>query len=216
MEDYAVILDYLSLGYISNNNASFKKKPVAQAIGTEGFTLLELIPKLGSDLEIQEKVYIGRELEQRDRVDRVKGKLDFEDLTATAKVEIDYAIKDIVISHEEKYLDFFNTAGPLNTRLHKLELLPGIGNKHMWSIIEEREKELFKNFEDIKKRVPLLPDLIDSIVNRVKIEIDTTKDNRGKNKYIIFTEHHPKKNTYDKRRIGNGGRKRNYNERREH
>jgi putative nucleotide binding protein len=213
MEDYAVILDYLSLGYL-DNNVSFKKKPIAQAIGTEDFTLLELIPKIDTDLEIQEKVYIGRDLEERDRVDRVKGKLDFENLTATSRVEIDYAIKEIILSNEKKYLDFFNTAGSLNTRLHKLELLPGIGNKHMWSIIEEREKEPFKNFEDIKKRVPLLPDPIASVVNRVKIEIDTTKERRGKNKYIIFTEP-PKRKVDEKGRKRGSSRKRNNHERRE-
>jgi putative nucleotide binding protein len=202
----------LSLGYINNANDSFKKKPIAQAIGTEGFILLELIPKIGTDLEIQEKVYIGKDLEERDRVDRVKGKLDFENLTATSRIEIDYAIKDIILSNEEKYLDFFNTAGSLNTRLHKLELLPGIGNKHMWSIIEEREKEPFKSFEDIKKRVPLLPDPLGSVVKRVKVEIDTTRDHKGKNKYIIFTEH-PKKNTDEKR--GKRNRNRNNNGRRE-
>ena len=38
----------------------FKKKPVAQALGIEEFTLLELIPKENVNLDIHEKVYIGR------------------------------------------------------------------------------------------------------------------------------------------------------------
>ena len=40
--------------------SKFVGKPVAQAIGTDQFTLLELAPKHGIDLEIQETVYIGK------------------------------------------------------------------------------------------------------------------------------------------------------------
>ncbi|MEN6592824.1 MAG: DUF655 domain-containing protein, partial [Methanobacterium sp.] len=40
MEDYAIILDYLPIGYVKEDVPSFKKKPVAQAIGIEEFTLL--------------------------------------------------------------------------------------------------------------------------------------------------------------------------------
>ena len=59
MEDYAIILDYLPLGYLKEGASSFKKKPIAQAIGIEEFTLLELTPKDNVDLDIHEKVYIG-------------------------------------------------------------------------------------------------------------------------------------------------------------
>jgi len=41
MEDYAIILDFLPLGYVKEGSNSYKRKPVAQAIGTEEFTLLE-------------------------------------------------------------------------------------------------------------------------------------------------------------------------------
>ncbi|MDR1721446.1 MAG: DUF655 domain-containing protein [Methanobrevibacter sp.] len=199
MEDYAVILDYLPLGYVKENISTFKKKPIAQAIGTDSFTLLELTPKDGVDLEIHETVYIGAELEKRDKINKVKGKLDFENLTATSRVEIDYVIEEIIQNHEEKFIDFYNTASPLNTRLHKLELLPGIGNKHMWHILKEREQEPFKSFEDFKKRVPLLANPVSAIASKIKMELDTTKDRRGKNKYFIFTRF-PKKGDQSKRR----------------
>ncbi|OQD59466.1 putative RNA-binding protein [Methanobrevibacter arboriphilus JCM 13429 = DSM 1125] len=190
MEDNAVILDYLPLGYVKENMSTFKKKPVAQAIGTENFTLLELIPKDNVDLEIHEDVYIGAG--KRDKISRVKGKLDFENLTATSRIEIDYVINEIIMNHEDKYIKWINEAGPLSTRLNKLELLPGIGKKHMWAIIEAREEEPFKSFNDLKERVPLLKDPIDSIAKRVKMELDTTQPKRGKNKYRVFT-HSPRR-----------------------
>lgn len=186
MEDNAIILDYLPLGYVKEIMSTFKKKPVAQAIGTENFTLLELIPKDHAELEIHENVYIG--VGKRDQINQVKGKLAFENLTATSRIEIDYVIDEIIMNHEDKYIKWINEAGPLSTRLHKLELLPGIGKKHMWDIIEAREEEPFKSFEDLQKRVSLLTDPISSIVKRVKMELDTTQPKRGKNKYCVFTQ----------------------------
>ena len=108
-EDNAVILDYLSLGYVQSDMSKFKGKAIAQAIGTDHFTLLELAPKNGVDLEIQDTVYIGKG--KRDKIYRVLGKLDFENLTATSRIELEYAIKDIVISREEEFVNFFNNAG---------------------------------------------------------------------------------------------------------
>ena len=185
MEDNAIILDFLPLGYIKENLSTFKKKPIAQAIGTENFTLLELIPKEDAELEIHENVYIGAG--KRDKISRVKGKLDFENLTATSRIEVDYVIGEIIMAHEDKYVKWVNEAGSLSTRLHKLELLPGIGKKHMWDIIKAREEEPFLSFEDMKNRVPLLTDPVASFVKKIKMELDTTQPKRGKNKYRIFT-----------------------------
>ena len=67
-EENAVILDYLSRGYVKSDMSKFGGKAVAQAIGTEQFTLLELAPKKGVDLEIQDTVYIGKG--KRDKIYR--------------------------------------------------------------------------------------------------------------------------------------------------
>ena len=185
-EENAVVLDYLSRGYVKSDMSKFGGKPIAQAIGTEQFTLLELAPKNGVDLEIQDTVYIGKG--KRDKIYRVLGKLDFENLTATSRIELDYAIRDIVVANEEKYVEFFNTTEALSTRLHSLELIPGIGKKYMWDIIKAREEKPFESFEDISKRLPTLADPAGMIVNRIKQELDTTTPRRGKNKYYIFTQ----------------------------
>jgi len=185
MEDNAVILDYLPLGYVKEDMSTFKRKPIAQAIGTENFTLLELTPKDGVDIDIHENVYIGAG--KRDKINRVKGKLDFENLTATSRVELDHVIEEIILAHEDKFVEFFNESESLNTRLHKLELLPGIGKKHMWGILEARKEKPFDSFEDINKRVHLLSDPVNILVKKVKQELDTTQEKRGKNKYRIFT-----------------------------
>lgn len=185
-EEYAVVLDYLSRGYVKSDMSKFGGKPITQAIGTEQFTLLELAPKNGVDLEIQETVYIGKG--KREKIYRVLGKLDYENLTATSRIEMDYAIRDIVEADEEKYVHFFNTADSVSTRMHSLELIPGIGKKYMWDIIKAREEKPFESFKDIAERLPTLADPAGMIVNRVKQELDTTKPKRGKNKYYLFTQ----------------------------
>ena len=61
----------------------------------------------------------------------------------------------IVTKDEHKYVQFFNEANPITTRMHSLQLLPGIGKTLMWALLEERKREPFKNFEDIAARTKL-------------------------------------------------------------
>jgi len=185
MEEYAIILDYLPLGYVKEGLPSFKRKPVAQAIGKEEFTLLELIPKENVDLDIHEKVYIGSG--KRDKIARVNRRLKYDDLTATARVELNYVIEEIIKANEDKFIEFFNESGPISTRLHQLELLPGIGKKHMWDILNARKEKKFDSFEDIKDRVPMLADPVKLMVKRILLELEATPEKKGKRKYILFT-----------------------------
>jgi putative nucleotide binding protein len=185
MEDHAIILDYLPLGYVKEGSPSFKRKPIAQAVGTEEFTLLELIPKERVQLDIHERVYIGAG--KRDEIARVNSRLKYDRLTATAKIELDYVIEEIIKEKEEKFVEFFNDAGPISTRLHQLELLPGIGKKHMWDIINARKQAKFTSFEDIKNRVTMLAEPVKLIAKRIHLELEAGEDRKGKMKYILFT-----------------------------
>ena len=65
-------------------------------------------------------------------------------------------------------------------RMHQLELLPGLGKKHMWEVIQARKGKPFESFEDIKNRVKLLPDPKQLVVKRILSEL------AGKEKYKIF------------------------------
>ena len=64
--------------------------------------------------------------------------------------------------------------------MHALELLPGVGKKHMWEILEARKEEPFASFADIKKRVKLVSDPRKAIINRVFNEVS------GKEKHFLF------------------------------
>lgn len=191
MEDYAIILDYLPLGYVKEDSSSFKKKPIAQAIGIEEFTLLELTPKERVNLDIHEKVYIGGG--KRENISRVNRRLKYDKLTSTAKLELNYVIEEIIKANEDKFVRFFNEAGPISTRLHQIELLPGIGKKHMWDILNARKVKEFESFQDIKERVPMLADPVKLISKRILLELEGSSDRKGKRKYVLFTRPPKKK-----------------------
>lgn len=205
-EEEVIILDYLKFGYVNPDRPTTRGMPIAQTIGVDKFTLIEVTPKDGIDLEIHDKVYIGPG--KRDKVNRVKGLLDFEKLTATSRIELEYAIRDIIKGKEDEYVKFFNEIDSLSIKLHKLELIPGIGKKHMNMILEEREKEPFKSFDDLKTRVPLLGDPVELLAKRVVLELDTTQVKRGKKKYYLFTQV-PSRHPSNRRKRQNNKRNRN-------
>ena len=151
-EEHAIILDYLPYGYPMGK----KMTPVAQAIGEKTLALLELIPRRGVTLSPKEKVYIGPD--KRDKIYYIAGRLFREKLTETAKIQLQEFIENVVAEQEKEFVNFFNNAQAINTRLHQLELLPGFGKKHTQEIIKARDEKQFKSFDDIKKRVKNVPD----------------------------------------------------------
>lgn len=170
-EEYAIILDYLPNGYPLER----KMLPVAQAIGKKNFTLLQLVPRRGINLKLKETVYIGEG--RRDKIYYILGKLPKEKLTETAKLQIAEFVQEAVQETEKKFVDFFNEAEAINTRLHQLELIPGFGKKHTKEIIEERKKKKFDSFEDMKKRLPHLPEPRKAIEKRLLQELTIDERN---------------------------------------
>lgn len=179
-EESAVVLDFLPHGYPFDNRPSHKKSPIVQAIGKQHFSLLELVPKKDVFLQPLQEVYIGEG--KRDQIHHIVGKLSLEKLTATAKNELDFVIKDLVKHNEKRFVDFFNKSQPLTTRMHQLELIPGLGKKHMWEILEKRQEKPFESFKDIKERVKLMPDPEKAILKRIIEELSGTE------KHHIFVD----------------------------
>ncbi|MFH0978508.1 MAG: DUF655 domain-containing protein [Candidatus Woesearchaeota archaeon] len=179
-EETAVVLDSLPNGYPFDTRPSHIKTPIVQALGKTHFSLLELVPKKGVSIKPNEDIYIGEG--KRDKIHHILGKLPFSKLTSTAKSELEFVVADIVAKDEQHFVDFFNTAQPLTMRMHQLELLPGVGKKHMWEILAKRDELKFASFDDIKYRVKLMPDPKKTIVKRIIIEIE------GSEKHHIFID----------------------------
>lgn len=176
-EEYAYVLDFLPHGKPGAPRHPYGRGLV-QLIGEAFFTLLEAVPHKNMDFTIRERIYIGRF--GRTKIDHVLGRISYEDLTSTSKAELPGVIESIVRSQERRFIDFFNTSQPITPRMHSMELIPGIGKKLMWQILEQREKEPFKSFEDLQKRVNL-PDPARLIARRILEELSKEE------KYLIFT-----------------------------
>jgi putative nucleotide binding protein len=176
-DDYVRILDYLPKG--KSEMPPHKRKPVAQAVGESFFSLLELSPREGVPFTQGDRVYIGEGT--RDKVDHIERRIKYDWLTPTAKAELPEILKNIVLSREEQYVNFYNTTGTISTRQHKLECLPKIGKRHREEILAEREREPFKSFEDMRARLKNTPDPVRTIVDKIIEEL------KGESKYYLFT-----------------------------
>ena len=179
MEDYAYILDYLPQGH--PDHKSFKREPVSFGLGELEFKLLELSPKPNVVMNVGEKVYIGKDLEKRVKIQHVKRRIKFADLTSAAQSELPFILEDIIKINEDRFIRFFNEAQAVSTRLHMLELIPGLGKKTMWHIIEERRKKPFTNFQDLLDRVNTIHQPDKLISKRIIQEMEDTST-----KYHLF------------------------------
>jgi len=177
-EEKAIVLDFLPHGYPFDKRPMHMKTAIAQALGKNHFILLELVPKKGVSLQPGQEVYMGEG--KREEIHHIIGKIPLSKLTQTARMELESLVETQIKEDEQRFVDFFNKAGPINTRRHQIELLPGIGKRHMWEIIKERENEPFKSFEDLKERVKLMPDPEKAIVKRILAELE------GEDKHKIF------------------------------
>ena len=180
MEDYVYVLDYLPKG--RSDAPPYKRRPLVYGIGENQFTLLELIPKGDATFTTGERIYVGKDAEKRKKIEKIKGRVNYEDLTSTAHGELPYVIVDIVHDLEERFIKFFNEASAISTRFHVLELLPGLGKKMMHEILDERKKKPFTTFEDMQDRIDFLRSPDKLIAKRIELEL-TDPDQ----KYRIFT-----------------------------
>lgn len=173
-EEHAIVLEYLPNGYPLDR----RMMPIAQAIGEANLTLLELVPRRGIALEIGERVYIGEG--KRPKIYYILGRLRRERLTEAAKQQLEDFIKKIVKEQEKRFVEFFNKSDAINKRIHQIELLPGIGKKHMQEILDKRKEKQFQNFEDLKNRIQNLPDPQKAIEKRLLKELT------GVERYNLF------------------------------
>jgi len=177
-EEYAYVLDYLPYGRPSSDRPRHVAIPTVQVIGESYFTLLEAELKSGAETSPHERIYIGKD--RREKVNRIMGRISYEELTATAKAELQPVLEELTKNQELRFLDFFNQAQAVTPRMHALELLPGIGKKSMWQIVNERERKPFVSFKDIRERTGV-SDPIKIVAKRILEELSQ------ESKYRLFT-----------------------------
>jgi putative nucleotide binding protein len=180
-EEYAYVLDFLAhgrQGVRPTGRAGYRAGALVQLMGEEFFTLLEALVKDRVALKANDRVYVGKE--PREEITYIIGRIGYDELTATAKMELSSVINRIVLSRESWFINFFNTARAITPRMHALELIPGIGKKYMWQVINEREKRPFESYDDLQKHTEL-PNPVKLVTKRVLEELS------GDSKYRLFT-----------------------------
>lgn len=175
-DEHIKVLDFLKHGKSSDT----KDEPTVQGIGTENFNLLEVVMREDEEPRGGEELYIGEG--DREKVKYIKNRIEYNDLTANAQAELKYVLDAIIEENKDKFLEFYNTATPVTPRRHAFELLPGIGNKHMQKILDEREKEEFESLEELDERVKAIPDPKQIIRKRIIEEL------KGETKQRLFTQ----------------------------
>lgn len=179
MEEFAYVLDYLPQGRAEDK--SYHKTPLALAVGETEFKLLEIIPKPNAVIAIGDRIFIGKDQAKRDKVLSVKRRISYSDLTHAATNELPFTLESIINKRETDFIDFFNKAESISTRLHSLELLPGLGNKTMWNILDERKKKPFGTFNDLTERVKTVHNPQKMIAGRIVVELQERYE-----KYKLF------------------------------
>lgn len=177
-EEYAYVLDYLPHGRLGTGRPAFRAEPTVQVIGEMYFTLLEAVAKPGASFAPHERVYVGKD--SREKIEHIAGRISYDELTSTAKSELPLVLEDVVKNQEGRFIAFFNTAPAITPRMHALELIPGIGKKYMWQILNQRERKPFQSFTDLQERASI-PDPAKLVSKRILEELT------GESKYRLFT-----------------------------
>lgn len=177
-EEYAYVLDYLQHGRPVADKPRHLALPTVQVLGESYFTLLEAEVRAGVQINLNERLYIGKE--RREKINRIIGRIGYDDLTANAKAEVPSVLEKLIADQEQRFVSFFNNSQAITPRMHALELLPGIGKKSMWQVINAREKEPFTSFKDIVERTSI-GDPVKVISKRILDELG------GGEKYRIFS-----------------------------
>jgi putative nucleotide binding protein len=157
---------------------SHSETGVLQIIGESYFTLLEATPQKDVEYNIRDRIYVGKG--DRAKVGHILGRITYDELTNGAKADLLGVVEKIVLDNESRIIKFINTSPSLTPRMHSLELIPGIGKRIMYQIIDLREKAPFESFRDLKERVNL-SDPVKLVARRILKELSEDE------KYNIFT-----------------------------
>ena len=177
MEDYAYVLDVLTEGR-PDSKRRFRREPVVYGLGIEEFKIFDMKPVPGAAINIGDRCYIGKETEERTQIDHVRARVNYKELTHTGQSELVFVLDEIVRENEEKFIQFYNHAGPISRRYHSLELIPGLGKKTMNLIVKNRP---YTGFREMEEKIPNFRNPEKYISHRIENEIKESDQ-----KYRLF------------------------------
>ncbi|MCX6642791.1 MAG: DUF655 domain-containing protein [Candidatus Bathyarchaeota archaeon] len=177
-EEYAYVLDFLFHGRSGQSGTPHTQSGLLQLIGDSYCTLLEASPIKDENYTVREKIFVGKG--ERARVSHIIGRIRYADLSGSAKAELPGILELVVAENEPYFVTFFNISQQVTPSMHSLDLIPGVGKKLMFHIVNIREKTPFKSFKDIEERANL-KDPAKQVAKRIFDELSQTE------KYLLFT-----------------------------
>lgn len=186
--DTAIVLDVLPSGapfsLSPEVDSQMRRRGIRPVRG--GYLTMPLVfslarNKLFLSVAVTSKEFkVGEEIDLNDKESVAAwARIKHDSLSSAARSELESVVIELIEGGEQRFTEFFNKAPPITTRLHSLELIPGIGKKHMWEIIEQRRKP-FESLAELKERVPLIPDPKRGLKERILKELQEEE------KYYLF------------------------------
>ncbi|MHA2223943.1 MAG: DUF655 domain-containing protein [Candidatus Hodarchaeales archaeon] len=172
-----IVIDFFPQGKSLSRKRAEDYNPLAVVVTTNGFQFFDVILANNTKYSLRDTLTItfsNRKILQLNQI-------QYDQLSSSALKIIPEIIKQVVLKKESHYVAFLNQAHPLTTRMHQLQLLPGVGQKRMWAILEARKRALFVNFKDFTKRTGV-SDPSSLFSNRIITELEEPP------KYRLFTK----------------------------
>lgn len=171
----SVVIDFYPQGKSLSHRRSEDYNPLAVVVTVDRFEFFDIILIIESKVLVSDNLLLTPTNKKILRVNQ----LHFNQLSSSALKKLPVTIKNIVAKFESHYVTFLNQAHPLTTQMHQLQLLPGIGQKRLWSILEARKSKNFTSFSDFTGRTSI-SDPTSLFSNRILLELE------GSQKYYLF------------------------------
>jgi putative nucleotide binding protein len=175
-ESKGLIFD-ISQDYLTESHSNFRKEyPVYYIVGSSFYSLLKLYLKKPVNLAVGDLIDLD---ENKNAFQRIKRITIDQILKGAEYILEEMLIKLVKESELSKFVKFFNEAKPITVKLHQFTLLPGIGQKRMWTLLDARKMKVFESYKDIEERAGFDP--VPIIVKRIIEELS------GKERHNLFT-----------------------------
>jgi putative nucleotide binding protein len=139
-----------------------------QGVGTDHFTLLE--GALNEDATVAPGDRVATTDDEQGPVTSLT-RLTYDTLSQDAQDRLEPTIESIIQTNEQRFIDYYNDAQPLSLHRHQLDLLPRIGETRRETIIRNRDRRPFEDFDDLEDRVDQLGNPQSILTERVLTEL---------------------------------------------
>ena len=170
------VIDYYPQGKSLSHKRFEDYNPLVVVVTVEKFQFYDVILTMGSNYSVGEDLVLSPRNKNIFRLSPIR----YNQLSSSALSNLPTIIKKIVEISESRYINFLNKAHPLTSQMHQLQLLPGIGQKRLWMILEARKSNPFSSFTDFSARTNI-SDPMSIFTNRILLELENSP------KYHLFT-----------------------------